>query len=122
MAQFLADENIPASAISELRAAGLDVAAVFEQIPGASDESVLGLATVDGRVIITFDKDFAGLAYRRGRLGGFGCVLIRLPLLDADALRSRIVAALLMPLDWGGNLVVVEADRIRVTPLPTAAD
>jgi predicted nuclease of predicted toxin-antitoxin system len=67
MARYLANENAPRDAIFAARAAGFDVAWMVELQPGASDEVVLALAQRDGRVLITFDKDFGELVFRQGR-------------------------------------------------------
>ena len=45
---------------------GHDVSAVSEIAPGASDEDLLALAYNEQRVLITDDKDFGELVYRRG--------------------------------------------------------
>ena len=58
MTQFLADENVPRAVVSALRDAGVDVAWIAESHTGADDEQVLTLAVSNGRVLVTFDKDF----------------------------------------------------------------
>lgn len=45
---------------------GHDVRAASEVAPGASDEDLLALAYNEQRVLITDDKDFGELVYRRG--------------------------------------------------------
>ena len=45
---------------------GHDVRGVSEMVPGASDEEVLALAYNEQRVLVTDDKDFGELVYRRG--------------------------------------------------------
>jgi predicted nuclease of predicted toxin-antitoxin system len=63
---FLADENFPRPAIEALRKAGFDVAWISEGQSGATDEQVLGRSVVEGRTLLTFDKDFGELAFRWG--------------------------------------------------------
>lgn len=77
--RFLADENIPWASVVALREAGHDVAAVVERSPGASDPEVLRDATSDGRILLTFDRDFGELVYRFGHVGGTGIVYFRSP-------------------------------------------
>lgn len=45
---------------------GHDVSAASEIAPGASDEDLLALAYNEQRVLVTHDKDFGELVYRRG--------------------------------------------------------
>lgn len=56
--KFLADENIPWSAIQLLRENQYDVFAIGEHSYGASDRKVLEIAVKEHRAIITFDRDY----------------------------------------------------------------
>src|SRR5438445_603289 len=64
--RILANENFPGEAIEALRSRGHDVAWVRTDAPGSSDEEVIARATREGRLLITFDKDFGALAFRSG--------------------------------------------------------
>jgi predicted nuclease of predicted toxin-antitoxin system len=60
---LLADENVHPDVIVFLRKAGLDVESVSEQGKfGLPDTQVLAQATEAGRVVLTHDSDFGGLA------------------------------------------------------------
>ena len=60
---LLVDENLNPEVIEFLRKAGLDVDSVAEQGKfGLSDIDVLQQATEAGRVVLTHDSDFGGLA------------------------------------------------------------
>lgn len=60
---LLADENVHPEVIDFLRKAGLDVMSVSEQGQfGLPDSQVLQQATEAGRVVLTHDSDFGGLA------------------------------------------------------------
>ena len=60
---LLADENVNPEVIEFLRKAGLSVNSVAEQGNyGLSDTEVLLQATEAGRVVLTHDSDFGGLA------------------------------------------------------------
>jgi len=74
---FLADESIDRQIVSRLRQDGHIVQFVAEMRPGISDESVLDLANKDALLLLTADKDFGELIFRR-RLLMHGIVLIRL--------------------------------------------
>jgi predicted nuclease of predicted toxin-antitoxin system len=60
---LLADENIHPDVIDFLRRDGLDIESVSEQRHfGLPDSEVLQQATEMGRVVLTHDSDFGGLA------------------------------------------------------------
>ena len=63
--RFLADENVPLEAVRGLQADGHDVVPVLSVCPGAPDEEVLALGAAQQRVVITFDRDFGELVFRR---------------------------------------------------------
>ena len=115
--RFLANENIPGPVVVALRGGGHDVVAVKESMPGASDRAVLERAQADGRLVVTFDKDFGELAVRL-RLSAAGVILLRLAGTNPDADNARAVAAITSREDWSGHFAVVTDDRIRLRPLP----
>ena len=118
MLRLLANENIPASAVSELRSRGHDVLWVRSDFPGAADELVLARAVVEQRVLITFDKDFGELVYRRGRNASFGIVLFRFAMASPLDTATKIAAGLESRSDWQGMFSVIEEGRIRMSALP----
>ena len=60
---LLADENIHPEVIAFLREAGLDIESISEQGNfGLPDVQVLSQAIQHGRVVLTHDSDFGGLA------------------------------------------------------------
>lgn len=64
--RFLADENFPRSSVVRLRDAGHDVAFVAEDSPSMGDPDVLDRAIREGRILLTLDRDYGELVYRRG--------------------------------------------------------
>ena len=71
---FVADENFPRPALEALRNAGWEVFSVAEECSGISDEEVAALCSESQRVLLTFDKDFGELVFRRGLSAGSGVV------------------------------------------------
>jgi len=60
--RFVADMNISPLTVNVLAAEGIDIVRVSSLLPvNASDESILGLARQQGRVVITQDMDFSAL-------------------------------------------------------------
>jgi predicted nuclease of predicted toxin-antitoxin system len=116
--RFLANENFPGLAVGALRDRGWDVVWVRTDFPGITDHEVLSRAQADNRILLTFDKDFGELAYRCGLPAASGIILFRISLRSPSAVAQIIVAALTSRSDWQGHFSVVEANRIRMTPLP----
>lgn len=118
--RVIADENFPAPIVARLRIAGHDVLWVAESMPGARDTAVLEKAQTESRLVITFDKDFGELAFKRRLPATCGIVLFRLtgttPQIDND----RAFAALTARDDWAGHFSVITDERIRMRTLPVA--
>jgi len=88
--KVLADENVPAPAVTALRQHGHDVVWMHEDAPGTPDPNVLARAQREGRVVITFDKDFGELAFRVGAAAAVGVILFASP-------RTRLKASRELP-------------------------
>jgi predicted nuclease of predicted toxin-antitoxin system len=115
--RILANENVPATAVAALTAAGHDVAWVRTGAAGMRDVDVIAWAARESRVLVTFDKDFGELAFR-GRLPPTcGVVLLRLPMSSVKDAGSRIAALISARQDWPGHFSVIEPGRIRMRRL-----
>lgn len=60
-----ANENWPRPALLAIRSAGIDVEAIAELMPGATDPAVLRHAASTGRWLLTFDRDYGELVFAR---------------------------------------------------------
>ena len=118
--RILANENIAGDAVEALRSRGHDVVWVRTEAPGSLDRQILERAQAEGRVLVTFDKDFGELAFRWGLPALCGVVLFRVQMPSSALAAAFIVRALETRSDWAGHFSVVEEDRIRMTPLPGA--
>ena len=114
--RFKLDENMPDSLVADLTAAGHDAAtAVQEQLAGAVDPTLAGYAASEGRVIATFDLDFADI--RRYPPGTHpGIVVFRLRSQDIGSCHAAFARLLanVAEADVAGNLVIVEDRSIRI--------
>ena len=117
--RIIANENVSATVIAELRRRGHDVLSVKESMRSAPDHTVLMRASEETRLVITHDKDFGVLAFRWGLPAASGVVLFRLSGASPDADNQRILSILEQRTDWAGHFCVVTDDRIRVRHLPT---
>jgi predicted nuclease of predicted toxin-antitoxin system len=114
--KFLADENFPFPALYELRKRGYDLSSIAESHAGSSDEVVARICDREARILLTFDKDFGEMVFRRGLSVGSSVVLFRInpdPAVVIEVLRSLIESRLLT----AGVFCVVAKDRVRVRPL-----
>jgi predicted nuclease of predicted toxin-antitoxin system len=115
--RILADENFPRPALAALRRAGWDVFSIMEECPGISDDDVAALCEEQQRVLLTFDKDFGELIFRRGLPAGCGVVLFRITPESPEEAAEIALSLAEAQLDLGGSFCVVTRDRIRVRPL-----
>jgi predicted nuclease of predicted toxin-antitoxin system len=76
--RIIANENISATVVGELRKRGHDVVSVKESMRSAPDYAVLRRAAEENRLVITHDKDFGVLAFRWGLPAESGVILFRL--------------------------------------------
>lgn len=111
--------TFPAPVVAALRQQRHDVAWVLEDAPGSPDSEVLGRAQQDGRVLVTFDKDFGELAFLRGLAASVGIVLFRITLTSPEHAVRVALAAFASRAEWAGQFAVVEDDRIRLRALPS---
>jgi len=92
---FLADENIDRQIVEQLRQDGLAVLSVAELDPGIFDDDVLSRAQDEAMILLTADRDFGELIFRR-KLHSHGIVLIRLaglsPLRKAEIVSSMMIS------------------------------
>ena len=115
--RFLADENIPGRLVAALRALGQDVRWIRADAPGADDQAVLALATVEFRVLVTFDKDFGELAGRSTLPKETGVILLRVALDPTPEAARQLAGIIVGRSDWPGHFTVVEPGRVRLRPL-----
>ena len=115
--RIYADENIPGSVVTALRAQGHDVCWARTDTPGASDREILSLAGQQKRLIITFDKDFGSLAFQFRLPATCGIILFRIGM-DSPSEIAETVEEILSSLNyWIGHFSVVDRDRLRMRPL-----
>ena len=115
--RWLADECVTASLVDFLRRAGHDVLYVTEHAAGSHDVELVELATRESRLLLTEDKDFGDLVFRRGHAAP-GIVLMRIASENPQLLEQRLIAAID---EYGerlfGQYLVIEEGRFRSRPL-----
>ena len=116
--RLCANENVPGDCVSALRQRGHDVLWVRESARGSGDDAVLARAQAEARLLITFDKDFGELVFRRGKTASRGIVLFRLRKPSPDFVARRVPQILESTTEWEGHFAVVDEHSIRLRPLP----
>ena len=115
---FLANENFPAPAIRKLRAAGVDVVAVGEAMPAATDKEVLEYARREQRWIVTFDRDYGDLVFREGLPPPPAILFFRQEPYPPDRPADLVLAMLSDPQQAEGCMVVISELNIRRKHFP----
>ena len=87
---LLCDESVDGPIVDRLRGEGHTIWYVAEMKKGISDNEVLDLANKHSSILITLDKDFGELVFRR-KLTSCGVLLIRLAGLP-NAKKAEIVS------------------------------
>jgi predicted nuclease of predicted toxin-antitoxin system len=113
MTTFLANENTPREAVMRARSAGYDIAWIAEQFPGVDDDAVLEIARREQRVLITFDKDFGELVFRRGKDGSNGVLLLRPRISSPSSVADFLVVVLSASFEWEGHFTVAREGVLR---------
>ena len=119
---FVADEGVDRPIVLALRAAGHHVTWIAEQAPRMPDPEVLRLASEGDAVLLTNDKDFGELVFRR-RLHTSGVVLLRLAGLPNEVKAAAVVAAIDV---YAERLIrafaVIEPSAVRIRPARAARE
>ncbi len=116
--RIIANENIMATVISELRKRGHDVLWIKEAMPKAADDAILARAEAEQRLVLTHDKDFGELAFRYGLPATCGMLLIRLSGAGRQADIDQILNVVDSRDDWSGHFSVASRAHLRIRPLP----
>lgn len=113
---LLADESVDGPIVEALRQSGHTVAYVAEFTPGIADEEVLREANRLEALLITADKDFGDLVFRR-RLVHSGVVLLRLSGMS-NGQKADLVAAVFRDRasELQSSFSVVSQHQVRIRP------
>lgn len=114
--RYLADENFPGAGVRLLRSEGLDLAYIAEYMAGADDFAVSAEAVSRDAILLTFDRDFGELTFRR-RVPVLGVVLFRLPQQPPSALIDFLMRFFAAKPILRGFFTVVTPGQMRQRPL-----
>lgn len=95
------------------------MAAIAEDSPEASDPEVLARAVQERRIILTFDRDYGALVYRRGLEPPPGVIYFRFLPHSPEEPASKLLALLMVPdVMLEGRFTVLESGQARQRSLP----
>ncbi|MBI2507688.1 DUF5615 family PIN-like protein [Candidatus Woesearchaeota archaeon] len=114
MLKFLVDESTGRKLVSSLREKGYDTEYISEDLLGADDEIVLEEALKDDRILITNDKDFGEIVFRRKKHSK-GVILLRLNI-DNPENRLKLLLYVIEKLgvELSGKFLVISEAGIRM--------
>jgi predicted nuclease of predicted toxin-antitoxin system len=112
--RFLLDESADFPLARFLRELGHDITAIAHDYPHAlKDSEVLSIAVAERRILITNDRDFGELIFRR-QLSHAGVILFRLSTEDIQIKKDRLTYVLTNHSQDLGDFIVISDQRIRV--------
>ncbi|MCW2311087.1 DUF5615 family PIN-like protein [Rhodoferax antarcticus] len=120
--KLLANENFPLPAVRLLISAGIDVVTVLDVMPGACDEDVLAYARREQRWILTFDRDYGDLVFRKGLPPPPAIIYLRQEAYSTEKPAALVQAVLTMPDKVLGCFVVVTSSSVRFRHFVSAHD
>ncbi|MBN1947028.1 MAG: DUF5615 family PIN-like protein [Bradymonadales bacterium] len=117
MPSFLIDEDMPRSLCRVLCDSGIKAVDVRDVgLRGGSDREVFEYALAHQQVLITADMGFSNIL-QFPPTGHSGIVIARFPNeLPASIITRALLQAIheLSEVDWEGNTIIVEPDRLRM--------
>ena len=116
--RFLANENFPLLSVRVLRADEHDVVTILEGLAGAADDDVLARAVREERIILTFDRDYGELVFRRGQPAPPGVIYFRFNPATPDEPAQLLRQVLTTQIELTGQFTVLDLRRVRQRPLP----
>jgi predicted nuclease of predicted toxin-antitoxin system len=111
--RFLIDECTGPAVAKWLRSQGHDVASIFEEARGITDDQIIIKALEERRILLTNDKDFGEMVFKRKVLH-FGIVLLRLRD-ERSAVKINVLKKLLNDYtnNIPGHFVIVTEHQVR---------
>lgn len=116
--RLLANQNFPGPAVRLLRARGVDIAWVQEDLPGAPDTEVLARARTEDRWLLTYDRDYGELVYSRGLQPPPAIVFLRQEPYPPTRPAELMLALMTEAERIHGCFVVASERSVRIKRLP----
>ena len=113
MIRFLANENVPFATTKRLQQEGFDVVSVSIDFPSIKDESVILFASMDNRIIITFDRDYGELIFQHKVASPPGVIYFRLHSFRPEDPAEILLTFLKLDINFEGFFSVISENNLR---------
>lgn len=112
--KLLANENFPQTSVKILKDAGYDIVSVGDEFAGILDSEVIGFANKEYRIILTFDRDYGELIFKRGYRPYSGVIYLRWEIFQPDEPGKYLIELFnSKDMRFEGMLTVIGLDHIR---------
>jgi predicted nuclease of predicted toxin-antitoxin system len=112
--KLLANENFPVSSVKVLMNAGYDIIAVGQDFAGILDSEVIELAINQHRTIITFDRDYGELIFKKGYKPRAGVIYLRWEDFQPNEPGEYLIELFnSKDIQFEGMLTVIGVDNVR---------
>jgi len=112
--KLLANENFPLTSVQILKESGYDIIYIGTDFSGILDSEVMQIAIAEMRTILTFDRDYGELIFRKGFKPAKGVIYLRWndfkPDEPGNYLRDLFVKG---EFNFDGKLTVISENTIR---------
>ncbi len=95
---IIADENIDHKIIKTLQDNYFEVYSVYFTSRGMSDLQIAEFSVKPPKIILTEDKDFGEMVFKKG-IPGLSIILLRYPYYEDDLITKKLIDFLKLPLD-----------------------
>jgi predicted nuclease of predicted toxin-antitoxin system len=115
--KFIVDENLGSRVARWLKEHQHDVISIYEEFRGLDDDEILRKSVEENRILITNDKDFGEMIFRKGKLH---CGVIFLRLEDERSVNVIKILDQLLKVyadQISDNFIVVTETSVRIVQL-----
>jgi len=112
--KLLANENFPLTSVKILEESGYDITYIGTDFSGVSDSEVMQIAIDEMRTILTFDRDYGELIFRKGFKPEKGVIYLRWNDFKPDAPGNYFCDLFVAgEIKFEGKLTVINENTIR---------
>jgi predicted nuclease of predicted toxin-antitoxin system len=117
--RFLANKNIPLPSVIFIRESGYGINAIIVDSPGISDEEILKRAAEEKSIILTFDRGYGELIFKRKLTPPEGIIYFRFtPTTPIETAQQLLKLIEIPDLSLEKMFTTVERERIRQRRTP----
>jgi predicted nuclease of predicted toxin-antitoxin system len=109
-----ANEKFPQSSVKILKDAGYDIVSVGDGFAGILDSEVIDFAIKEHRIILTFDRDYGELIFKRGYRPSAGVIYLLWEIFQPEEPGKYLIELFsTKSILYENTLTVISEDNIR---------